>query len=81
MTKKTIIQYEVRLRNYTLLGVDAAINAFFSPAFKAFTGSMLKEIVIVVRDGTFYHLQRIGDRDRISMAFINSRVNTGKVDF
>lgn len=57
-------------REYTMLGVSAAIQAFYSEDFKSFIGTRLKEIVALIKNGDYYHAQILGDRQRSTKTFV-----------
>lgn len=72
-------QYDRHFREYTVVGISAAFAPFFSRSFHRLYGRTFEEIIVVVKNGQFYHFQVRGDRERLSRSFLR-RINAGRVD-
>ena len=73
------IPYEKHLREYTVLGVTAALDGWFTKEFIDFFGLTLTEIISVIENGIYYHLQREGEREKLAKSFLK-RFDEGKID-
>ena len=73
------IKYEVHPREYTVIGISAAMQEFFTKDFIAFYGGTLHEMISVIKNGQYYHCELDGDRKRIDLLFLK-RVNKNLID-
>ncbi len=71
--------YEKHRREYTVVGATCFFHCMMEKEFISFVGRPLQEILSVVKDGIYYHLQREGDRAAVCRAFLR-RVNRGGLD-
>ena len=78
MESKKII-YEIHPREYSVVGISSAMQEFLTADIKEYYGATLKEIILVVKDGQFYHIQIDGDRQRIDRSFLK-KVENNKID-
>ena len=68
------------LREYTVLGISEVFKAIVSKDFADFfEGKTLKEILIVIKEGSFYHFQIEEDVKILAKAFLN-QINENKLD-
>ena len=74
------IRYEVHPREYTIVGISAAMQEFFSGDFRKYYGTNLKEMVSLIKDGQYFHIQIEGDRERLDKSFLK-RINMGKYNY
>lgn len=77
---RKINTYEVHPREYTILGMSAVFQGCTSQRFKAFFGANLSEIISVIKNGQFYHIQLQGEREQIARIFLQ-KINAGVFDF
>jgi len=77
MAKKII--YEEHPREYTILGASAISDEFVSERYRKFLGAGFSEMIAVVRNGQYYHIQQAGEWEKIGRAFLR-RVNQGSVN-
>lgn len=69
-TEKTN-KHKGALREYTLLGISSVFNKIISKDFSQFFGgSSLADILIVIRDGDFYHFQVEEDVLKLGKSFL-----------
>jgi phosphoenolpyruvate synthase/pyruvate phosphate dikinase len=73
------MKYETHRREYTVLGMSAGFQSFFRPYFIDFFGKTLKELIIVVKDGVYYHCQQEGDRMNLVKSILE-RINKNEID-
>ncbi len=73
-------KYEVHVKEYTLVGVSSVFQKFVS---KRFHGSLysahLSEVILVVKDGRFYHAEIEGERGKLATSFLK-KINSGRVN-
>src|SRR3989338_1626295 len=74
-----MITYEKHRREYTIVGATAIFQFMVEREFNSFVGKPFQEIISVVKDGVYYHLQQEGDRAAVCRAFLQ-RVNCGELD-
>ena len=70
------IKYEKHPREYTVLGPSVVFDELCSRAMGKFLGNTFREIIVIVKDGVYYHFQREGERERITKKFL-SRIKKG----
>lgn len=62
--------YERHQREYTILGITSVIDAMVGKTLQSVYGTTLADLISVVKDGTYWHFQLTGDRERVSRAFL-----------
>ncbi len=72
-------KYEKHQREYTVVGATACLGSIVSQGIKDFFGDSLSEIISVVKNGVYYHLQLDGERQKVARSFLQ-RVNRGEID-
>ncbi|MEI6597308.1 MAG: PEP-utilizing enzyme [bacterium] len=74
------IKYEIHPREYTIIGISAVMQEFFSKDFRNYYGTNLKEMVSLIKDGQYFHIQIEGDRERLDKSFLKL-VNAGRYNY
>ncbi len=77
MSKK--ITYEKHPREYSVVGSTALFSYLQQKEFFNFYGGILSEVLSVVKDGTYFHYQIEGERDKIAKKFIK-RIDDEEID-
>ena len=82
MVKKIkVTKYKGVLREYTLLGISKIFKTIVSKNFNDFFGGESPEdIIVVIRNGDFYHFQVEEDIKRLGQSFLKRIVNEN-IDF
>ncbi|MFH1767304.1 MAG: PEP-utilizing enzyme [Patescibacteria group bacterium] len=73
------ILYEKHRREYTVVGVSSAFQSFFKEPFRKLYNAEFSEIIILIKDGVFYHYQVLGERETVSQQFLK-RINNNEID-
>ncbi|KKW41609.1 MAG: Phosphoenolpyruvate synthase [Candidatus Magasanikbacteria bacterium GW2011_GWA2_56_11] len=71
--------YERHPREYTFLGFTSVVEALVGDVLRAAYGGAFSELISIMKDGVFYHLQAVGDRERVSRLFLE-KVKNDQVD-
>lgn len=72
--------YEIHPREYTVIGISAAMQEFSSSNFRKYYGTNLKEMISIIKNGRYFHIQIEGDRERIDKSFLE-RINRGEYNY
>lgn len=67
--------YEIHPREYAIVGISSAMQEAVTNEFKKYCGDTLKEVILIVKEGQFYHIQIEGDRHRIDKLFLKKAEN------
>jgi phosphohistidine swiveling domain-containing protein len=71
--------YEKHQREYTIVGSTFLCGSIVGNKVISFFGGQLSEIISVVKDGTYFHFQVLGERENMVRCLAN-RINLGKVN-
>ena len=71
--------YEKHQRDYTVVGSGIVMASMLGEKVSGFFGGGLSEIISVVKNGIFYHLQLEGNRQEMSRCFLR-RLNNNEID-
>ncbi len=66
-------------REYTMVGISAVMQEFFTKNFIKFYGGTLHDAISVIKDGQYFRFQVKGDNERLAKLFLE-RVNQGKIN-
>lgn len=73
------VTYEKHQREYTIIGSLVIMAAILGKPMFKFFGGKISEIISVVKNGIYYHLQVEGERQAMSRCFLR-RLNKGQIN-